>query len=105
MNDKRIFRAKEIDSSKTGWIVDLSGPDAVNPDAYHFFKSRKTAARFLTLIDSGLDVYQAQLELERRSYGTAPDTSLFLGIERKAWLQTQGGIQPTIQRLIDQAMS
>lgn len=36
--------------------------------------------------------------------GTKPDTSLFLGNERKAWLQSQGGIQPTIQKLIDEAM-
>lgn len=36
--------------------------------------------------------------------GTAPDTSLFLGSERKTWLAAQGGIQPTIQRLIDEAM-
>lgn len=37
--------------------------------------------------------------------GTRPDTSLFLGDDRKAWLQAQGGIQPTIQRLIDEAMN
>ena len=36
--------------------------------------------------------------------GTKPDISLFLGDNRKAWLQAQGGIQPTIQQLIDQAM-
>lgn len=36
--------------------------------------------------------------------GTIPDTSLHLGDERRAWLQEQGGIQPTITRLIDEAM-
>lgn len=36
--------------------------------------------------------------------GTAPDTSLHLGDERKEWLRQQGGIQPTIIRLIDEAM-
>lgn len=36
--------------------------------------------------------------------GTAPDTSLHLGNERRAWLQEQGGIQPIITRLIDDAM-
>jgi hypothetical protein len=41
----------------------------------------------------------------RVSSGTAPDTSLWLGAERKAWLTSQGGIQPTIHRLIDEAMS
>ena len=36
--------------------------------------------------------------------GTAPDTSLCLGDERRAWLQKHGGVQPTIMRLIDDAM-
>lgn len=36
--------------------------------------------------------------------GTKPDTSLALGEERKRWLAEQGGIQPTILRLIDEAM-
>ena len=36
--------------------------------------------------------------------GTAPDTSLHLGADRKEWLRQQGGIQPTIIRLIDEAM-
>ena len=35
--------------------------------------------------------------------GTAPDTSLHLGSERRAWLAEQGGIQPTIVKLIDSA--
>ncbi len=35
--------------------------------------------------------------------GTKPDTSIFLGEERKSWLKFQGGIQPTIQKLIDDA--
>lgn len=37
--------------------------------------------------------------------GTAPDTSLFLGVERLAWLKEHGGIQPTIRAMIDKAMS
>jgi len=41
----------------------------------------------------------------KRKSGTKPDTSLHLGQERRAWLQKQGGIQPTINRLIDKAMS
>lgn len=39
-----------------------------------------------------------------RKAGTKPDTSLYLGDERRAWLKQQEGIQPTIQRLIDGAM-
>ncbi len=37
--------------------------------------------------------------------GTRPDTSLYLGDHRRSWLIRQGGIQPTIHRLIDEAMS
>lgn len=36
--------------------------------------------------------------------GTKPDTSIHLGAERKAWLQSQGGVQATIKKLIDEAM-
>lgn len=41
---------------------------------------------------------------EKQKGGTAPDTSINLGDERKQWLRDQGGIQPTIQRLLDAAM-
>lgn len=36
--------------------------------------------------------------------GTSPDTSIWLGDERRAWLKEHGGIQPTIQSMIDKAM-
>jgi len=36
--------------------------------------------------------------------GTRPDTSLYLGDERRAWLKDHGGIQPTIHTMIDRAM-
>ena len=39
-----------------------------------------------------------------RATGTAPDTSLHLGQERRIWLKAHSGIQPTITRLIDDAM-
>jgi hypothetical protein len=51
--DKRIFKAKEIDSNKKGWVVDLSGPDAVNPDCYWYFSSQRKAAAFLEMVDNG----------------------------------------------------
>ena len=53
MKDKRIFKASEIDSNKDGWVVDMSGPEAVNPDAYWFFTTKDKAQQFAKLIDSG----------------------------------------------------
>ena len=106
--DKRIFPAKQIDSTRTGWIVDLSPADAVNgestlSDCYWPFKSRKVAAKFLALVDDGMDPHEAGFNVLRRTPGTAPDTSIHLGEERRAWLKEQGGIQPTIHELIDEA--
>jgi hypothetical protein len=43
--------------------------------------------------------------MPRRAAGTPPDTSLHLGDARRAWLKDNGGIQPTIQAMIDQAMT
>lgn len=36
--------------------------------------------------------------------GTAPDTSLHLGDERRSWLLEHGGIQPVICGLVDEEM-
>jgi hypothetical protein len=36
--------------------------------------------------------------------GTPPDTSLFLGDERRAWLKSHGGLQPAICAMVDRAM-
>lgn len=41
---------------------------------------------------------------KKRKPGTAPDTSLHLGQERRAWLKENGGIQPKIMELIDREM-
>ena len=101
--DKRIFPARQIDANRTGWIVDLSPADAGNPDCYWPFRSRKAAAKFLALVDGGMPTAQAVNETLRRTPGTAPDTSIHLGEERRAWLKEQGGIQPTIHELIDEA--
>lgn len=40
----------------------------------------------------------------KHAAGTRPDTSLYLGDARRSWLTRQGGIQPTIQQLVDAAM-
>lgn len=103
----KIYKAKEIDPNARGWIVEFVRPfmpDVSDPDLRWPFKTRKVAERFAALVEGGMDARAAIKELKRGTSGTAPDTSLFLGDERKKWLIQQGGIQPTIKRLIDQAM-
>lgn len=41
---------------------------------------------------------------KKQKRGTSPNTSLHLSDAQKAWLRENGGIQPTIRRLIDEAM-
>ena len=52
--DKRVFKATDIDSSKTGWIADLSPANVVNPDCYWTFKTCSQAAHFMYLVDNGM---------------------------------------------------
>jgi hypothetical protein len=59
MSDKRVFRAREVDASKTGWIADLSPADVVNPDFYWFFNTRNQAKGFLELVDGGMSADEA----------------------------------------------
>lgn len=42
--------------------------------------------------------------IKPHAVGTSPDTSLWLGDKRRAWLKEHGGIQPTVQAMIDKAM-
>lgn len=60
----QIFKASEIDSNKSGWVCDLSGPDSVNPDAYFYFSSKASAKKFANLIESGLSVQEAKWRQE-----------------------------------------
>ena len=69
--DKRIFKASEIDSNRSEWIADLSPADAVNPDAYWFWKTKRQAERFLALVDSGMRPAEARHEVESMATAAA----------------------------------
>jgi len=56
---KEIFKATEIDSYASGWIVDLSPADVVNPDCYWKFSTQNEAKTFVALLDAGLDAAHA----------------------------------------------
>lgn len=52
--DPRIFQHAHGGTAH-GWIADLSGPDAVNPDAYWWFETITQAREFLRQVDAGVD--------------------------------------------------
>lgn len=66
-----IFKAQEIDSSKTGWVVDLSPDDVVNPDCYWWFSTKAKAERFAKLVDGGTAAREAEHIVETTSDAAA----------------------------------
>jgi hypothetical protein len=71
MTDTRVFKVREIDSSKPGWVADLSGPDAVNPDCYWYFRTKWQAKKFIELVDSGISTRDASHTIESTSNAAA----------------------------------
>lgn len=63
MTETRIYKQTEIDSHGTGWIADLSGPDAVDSDARWTFATRKQAQEFLALVDGGMRPEEAEYKV------------------------------------------
>lgn len=69
--DKRLFNAREIDSHREGWVADLSGPAAVNPDCYFYFDRRWRAREFLVLVDQGMRPDEAGFVVAGMSHSCA----------------------------------
>ena len=89
MYDKRIFKAREIDVHKSGWVADLSGPDAVNPDCYWYFPTQRQAENFIRLVDAGMDTREAEYITAEQSHAAA--TLGAIKTERKATSSRKNG--------------
>ena len=59
MKRKNVYKASVVDSHATGWIVDLSGAAAVNPDCFWKFGTEAKANQFAALVESGIDAREA----------------------------------------------
>lgn len=58
----QIFKACEVYSLDTGWIVDLSPEGVVNSDFYYTFELRREAKKFRDLVETGTPVRIAVYE-------------------------------------------
>jgi hypothetical protein len=87
--DKRIFKAQEVDASKSGWIADLSPADVVNPDCYWNFSTQTQAENFLNLVDNGMYVAEAAYIVTERGKAAAALGSA--KTERKASASRENG--------------
>lgn len=66
MIDKRIKRANDIDSNRPGgWIADMSGSGAINPDCWFRFSTKAQAQEFVALVDSGMTTTEATYQVSQ----------------------------------------
>lgn len=84
MTDTRVFKAREIDSNKAGWVADLSGQDAVNSDCYWYFRTKWQATKFVELVDGGMGTYEAEHIVEQTSNAAAALGSISTPAKAKA---------------------
>lgn len=78
-----------------GWISDAAARGALDGKS----AMNKIAEEFYYILEHG------DYKAAPKRGGAKPDTSLWLGDDRKAWLREHGGIQPIIHALIDRAMA
>lgn len=58
---QKPFRRSEVDpNNHSGWVVDLSSGNTINPDCYWYFGTRKQAQVFIDLLNAGYDSREAQ---------------------------------------------
>lgn len=59
--NQKPFRRAEVDpNNHSGWVVDLSSGNTINPDCYWYFGTRKQAQVFIDLLNAGYDSREAQ---------------------------------------------
>ena len=58
---QKPFRRSEVDpNNHSGWVVDLSSGNTINPDCYWHFGTRKQAQVFIDLLNAGYNSRKAQ---------------------------------------------
>lgn len=67
MKDKRVFKATEIDSYRSGWVADLSGDGPINPDCYFYFATQRQAQQFVAMVDAGVRPAEAVYTITERA--------------------------------------